>query len=74
MRRGLGGTGRGVRAGSGEGVRERENRFDRLGISLSEGMDSDECDWAEVSVGIGGGAAARLMTSADSARRVCPTW
>lgn len=42
MRRGFGGAGSGVRVGSGDGVREREKRFDRLGMSLKDGIESDE--------------------------------
>lgn len=74
MRRGVGGGGKGVRAGSGDGVRERENKFDKLGISCNDGIDSVECEGGGVAVGSGGGAGARLITNADSARRACPTW
>lgn len=41
IRRGVGGGGRGVRAGSGDGVREREKRLERLGGSDRDGMDKD---------------------------------
>ena len=76
-RRGCGGGGRDARAGSGEGVRERENaevRFGRLGSFKEE----SECDAAAAggeaacSEG-GGGVLAKEMTKADSASRVSPS-
>lgn len=39
IRRGVGGGGKGVSDGSGDGVRERENRLERLGKSAREGTD-----------------------------------
>lgn len=73
MRRGVGGRGSGVSEGSGEGVREREKRFDRLGRSVLDGMDREKCEcFVSSTSGIRGGAAAKLITAADSASRASP--
>lgn len=70
MRRGVGGGGSWVRLGSGDGVRDRENKFERLGKSCSVGIDKWDC--GGVTGSWVGGAGVRLITSADSARRVSP--
>jgi hypothetical protein len=74
MRRGTGGGGRGVSVGSGEGVRDREKRLDRLGRSAREGIEREKCGLCLGSSGsgAGGGAGAKLMTNADSARSAWP--
>ncbi len=67
--RGVGGVGKGVSAGSGDGVRDLENMFDKRGNS---GTASDS-RWEEVgSVCGGGGAAAKVMARLDSASKVSP--
>ena len=76
-RRGFGGAGSGVSAGSGEGVRERCTMCERLGrdSALCFGL-LDALDSAGASGGASGedvGELARLITDADSARRVSPT-
>ena len=41
-RRGVGGGGKGVKTGSGEGVRDREKMLESLGKSALDGKESDE--------------------------------
>lgn len=72
IRRGVGGAGRGVSVGSGDGVRDREKRFEMLGRSCKDGIDR-WCDGG-VEGASDGGAGAKLITRADSARSACPTW
>lgn len=74
MRRGTGGGGKGVSVGSGEGVREREKRFDKLGRSARDGIESEKWEpcFDSSDSGAGGGAGAKLITNADSARRAWP--
>ena len=67
-RRGVGGTGWAASCGSGDGVRERLKNF-------SFGMSWAERDmwWRSGGLaGVGGGAAARVITDADSASRRSP--
>lgn len=73
IRRGLRGGDKGVSNGSGEGVRECANMFERL-RSFKLGIESERCGGSGVSGGVGEGADARLMTRADSTSKVCPTW
>jgi len=71
IRRGAGGVGRGVSAGSGEGVRERENIFERD----SGGRERDDllCSDGGRACSPGGGDGAQsVIVSADSPRSVSP--
>lgn len=60
--------------GSGDGVRERARRLDRLGKSDLEGKLSFEleCDSEAFPEAVAVGAAARLIINADSASNVSP--
>lgn len=72
--RGVGGAGRGVSDGSGDGVRDRENMLDIFGSSMRLGLGTDKLEWAS---GVEGGGRSKEveneMTDADSANSVSPT-
>lgn len=61
-----------MREGSGEGVLERENIFERLGKSALVGRDRVEPDSALGFSSSGGGATHSSITDADSLSSVSP--
>lgn len=74
IRRGIAGTGNCVSAGSGDGVRERLNIFDRDG-SVKEDRPTrcSVASFPSVGVSVTGGAAQSVIMCADSASNVSPT-
>ena len=80
MRRGTGGGGRGTRAGSGDGVRERAKMLESDGMDMcfrrawafsrKSGFTSG---WAVSESGTGGGGSQSAMADADSLSSVSPT-
>ena len=61
-----------MRAGSGEGVLDRENIFDRFGKSALVGNDKVEPEFDLGFSSSGGGAAHNAITEADSLSNVWP--